>query len=120
MFETFGDQMRLVLLIARALWEEFGEGIDAHPGGVGNEAGDVNRAFQRAVRAIVDDVTQYGPDPAIMLAHLLRETAVRRLVEVGVRHEEADVLVSSEPKLGDAWIAYLALAPMSVIDDLKK
>jgi hypothetical protein len=47
MSEGFDDQLRLVLLISGALREEFGVAIDAHPGGVGNEAGDVNRAFRR-------------------------------------------------------------------------
>ena len=54
----------------------------------------------------------------MMLTLLLREAAVRRLVEVGVRAEQAKDLVSLEPRLGDAWLAYLALAPISVIDDL--
>jgi hypothetical protein len=27
-------------------------------------------------------------------------------------------LILSEPKLGDRWLAYLALAPPSIIDDL--
>jgi hypothetical protein len=118
--EKFDDQLRLVLLIAGALRDEFGEGIDAHPGGVGNEAGDVNRAFRTVVRVIVGDVTPGGADPAITLTQLLREVALRHLAELGVRPEQAEVLVSSEPKLGDAWLAYLALAPISVIDDLTK
>ena len=63
---------------------------------------------------------QEGDDSAIILTHLLREVAMRRLAEFGVRPEQAEVLVSSEPKLGDAWLAYLALAPISVIDDLIK
>jgi hypothetical protein len=108
------------LLSAGALRHEFGEAIDAHPGGVGNEAGDANRAFRTAVKVIVGDVTPDGSEPAIMLTHLLREAALRRLDELGVRPERADVLVSSEPKLGDSWPAYLALAPVSVIDDLGK
>ena len=58
------------------------------------------RAFRTALRVIVGDVTLDGADPAIILTHLLREAAVRRLVEVGVRPKEADVLASSEPKLG--------------------
>jgi hypothetical protein len=120
MSESIDDQLALVLLIARALRDEFGEAIDAHPGGIGNEAGDVNRAFRTAVRAIVGDFIADGDDPAIILTHLLREAAVRRLVEVGIRSNEADVLTSSEPKLGDAWLTYLALAPISVIDDLGK
>ena len=37
---------------------------------------------------------------------------------VGVSSEQSEILISSEPNLGNAWLAYLALAPMSVIDDL--
>jgi hypothetical protein len=37
---------------------------------------------------------------------------------VVVRIAEAEVLISSEPKLGKSWLSYLALAPVSVIDDL--
>jgi hypothetical protein len=39
-------------------------------------------------------------------------------MEHGVPPEKAEVLVSSEPRLGDPWFAYLALAPVTVIDDL--
>jgi hypothetical protein len=106
------------LLIAGALRDEFGQAIDAHPGGVGVEAGSVNRAFRTAVRVIVGDGTADGADLATSLTNLLRQTALRWLAELGVRPEQAEVLVSSEPKLGDAWLAYMALAPMSVIDDL--
>jgi hypothetical protein len=118
MSEWFDDQLRLVLLIAGALRDEFGQAIDAHPGGVGSEAGDVNRAFRTAVSVIVCDGTADGDAPAIILTNVLREAARRWLAELGVRPEQAEVLVSSEPKLGDAWLAYLALAPISVIDDL--
>jgi len=41
-------EFRLLLGIAGAFREEFGVGIDAHPGGEGNEAGVVNRAFRGA------------------------------------------------------------------------
>jgi hypothetical protein len=53
-----------------------------------------------------------------VLTHVLRQAALRRLMELGVRSEQAEVLVSSKPRLGDRWLAYLALAPVSVIDDL--
>ena len=60
MSESFDDKLRSVLLIAEALREEFGVSIDAHPGGEGNEAGVVNRAFRTAVRAIVGEVAPGG------------------------------------------------------------
>jgi hypothetical protein len=72
------------------------------------------------VRAIVGDVTSERADPAIIITDLLREAALRRLFELGVRPEQAQVLISSEPRLGDAWLTYLALAPNSVIGDLTK
>lgn len=41
------DRFEVVLAIAEALREEFGVGIDAHPGGERIEAGSVNRASGR-------------------------------------------------------------------------
>ena len=114
MSERFDDKLRSILVIAEALRAEFGVSIDAHPGGEGIEAGAVNRAFRVMVRVIVSE----ADDPAIIVTHLLRQAALRRLAEVGVRSEQAEVLVSSEPNLRDRWLAYLALAPRSVIDDL--
>jgi hypothetical protein len=118
MSESFDEKLRSVLLIAEALREEFGISVDAHPGGDGIEAGSVNRAFRAAARVIVGEVTREEDDPAIIRTHLLREVALRWLAELGVGPEHAEVLVCSEPNLGDSWLAYLALAPISVIDDL--
>jgi hypothetical protein len=53
-----------------------------------------------------------------VLTHVLRLAALRWLTELGVRPEQAEVVVSSEPRLGDRWLAYLVLAPGSVIEDL--
>jgi hypothetical protein len=58
------------------------------------------------------------PGPATVLTDVLRRVALRWLTELGVRHEEAESLISSEAKLGDRWLAYLAHSPVSVIDDL--
>ena len=107
-----------MLAIAQALREEFGVGIDAHPGGEAIEAGSVNRAFLAAARTIVGVVATEGDDPATVVTHLLRQAALRRLRDLGVRPEPAEVLIGSEPTLGDRWLAYLALAPAAVIDDL--
>ncbi len=120
MSKGFDDGLRMVLAIAEALREEFGVGIDAHPGGEGIEAGSVNRAFRAAARTIVAEVAQGHGDPATVLTHVLRLAAQRRLTELGVRPEQAEGLISSEPWLGDSWLAYLALAPVSVIDDLTR
>jgi hypothetical protein len=115
MSERFDDKLRSVLMIAEALREEFGVSIDAHPGGRGIEAGAVNRAFQVMATLIVAEVSN---DPTIILKQLLRKAALRRLAELGVRAEQAEALLCSEPNLGDSWLAYLALAPRSVSDDL--
>ncbi len=117
--KTFDDGLKTVLAIAQALREEFGVAIDAHPGGEGIEAGSVNRAFLVVARVIIAEVVSED-DPATVLTHVLRQAAMRRLAELGVRSEQAEVLVSSEPKLGDWWLGYLALAPVSVIKDLTK
>jgi hypothetical protein len=118
MADRFDVVLGMVLALAEALREEFGVAIDAHPGGEGIEAGSINRAFRAAARTIVASATTAGDDPATVLTHVLRQAALRRLAELGVRPEQAEVLVSSEPNLGDRWLAYLALAPGSVIDDL--
>ena len=118
MSDSFDDGLRLVLTIAEALREEFGVAIDAHPGGEGTEAGSINRALRVAARTIVADVTTEGDAPATLVTQLLRQAALRWMAELGVRSEQAEVLISSEPKLGDSWLAYLALAPSSVLDDL--
>jgi hypothetical protein len=78
----------------------------------------VNRAFQAAARTIIGVVSTEGDDPATVLTQVLRLAALGRLTQHGVQGEQAEVLVSSEPKLGDRWLAYLALALRSVIDDL--
>jgi hypothetical protein len=53
-----------------------------------------------------------------VLTHVLRLVALERLTELGVRTEQAAVLVSSEATLGAHWLAYLALAPGPVTDDV--
>jgi hypothetical protein len=118
MSETLDDKLRSVLVIAEALREEFGVSIDAHPGGDGIEAGVVNRAFQVIAKVFVAHVLTERDAPTIIVTHLLRDVALRWLAELGVRSEQAEVLICSEPNLGDSWLAYLALAPISVIDDL--
>jgi hypothetical protein len=118
MSQGLDDGLRIVLTIARALRDEFGVGIDAHPGGEGIEAGAVNSAFLAAATTIVAEVVTEGDDPATVVTHVLRQAALRWLAELGVRPEQAEVLVRYEPRLGDRWLAYLALAPGAVIDDL--
>jgi hypothetical protein len=71
-------------------------------------------------RRISAEVAPEDDDPATVLTHVLHQAALRRLAELGVRPEHAEVLVSSEPQFGDRWLAYLALAPSRVIDDLTR
>jgi hypothetical protein len=69
--------MICVLATAEPLRDEFGVGIDAHPGGEGTEAGSVNRAFQAAARTIVAEVATEGDDPATVVTHVLPQAALR-------------------------------------------
>jgi hypothetical protein len=115
---AWDHEFRIVLALAKALREEFGVGIDAHPGGIGSEAGVVNRAFRAVARVILGAATSPG-DPAAVLTWALWQTALRRLHELGVSGRQAEALLGMEASLGDRWLAYLALAPTTVIDDLK-
>jgi hypothetical protein len=118
MCQGFDDGFRLVLAVAEALRDEFGVEIDAHPGGETIEAGSINRVFCAIVRTIVANVATGSEDQATIVRDLLRQAALRRLTELGIQSDQAEVLVFSEPTLGDHWPAYLSLAPASVIEDL--
>lgn len=96
MTDRFDDGLRTVLAIAEALREEFGVGIDAHPGGERTEVGSVNRAFRVAARVIVGEVIPEGRDPTTILTNVLRQAALRWLAELGVRLEDAEVLLGTE------------------------
>lgn len=114
---TETPEFRTVLAIAEALRREFGVEIDAHPGGVGNEPGVVNRAYRAATGCILGTVSR-GDDVSTLLTWALRQAALRRLVEFGVDGTRAEGLLDEEPGFGDAWFAYLTLAPESVIEDV--
>ncbi len=114
MSEGLDDGFRLIVTIAEALRDEFGVEIDAHPGGEGIEAGEINRAFLTVAGMLVSPTARDECD----LTRLLHQVALRRLRELGVHAEVAEVLIASESRLGRRWLAYLALAPITVIDDL--
>jgi hypothetical protein len=78
----------------------------------------VNRAFLEAAKTIVGVAATEGDDPATVLTHVLRQAAMRRLTDLGVPPQQAAVLICSGSKLGNRWLVYLALSPVSVIDDL--
>ena len=105
--------------IAETMRSEFGDSIDAHPGGTASEAGAINRAFRTAAWVILKEAGSLEDEPGVQM-WVLRQVALHRLLEVGVIGTRADGLLDLEPGLGDAWLAYMALAPASVIDELMK
>ncbi len=111
-------EFHLILEIAGALRREFGVGIDAHPGGEGVEAGVVNRAFRAMAGVILGGIVTPGDDLTSLTTWALRQAALRRLVEHGVDAKDAAGLIDREPGLEDRWLAYLALASVSVVEDL--
>ncbi len=120
MFDAYGRtvEFSIVLGIAAALREEFGADVDAHPGGPGTEAGQVNRAYQVVARIAlkaIDPPRAYLPG---LVSWALRQAARRRFIEARLPGAVIEALLDAEPGLGDAWPAYLALAPPSVIRDL--
>jgi hypothetical protein len=121
--ERHGDEsclpeFSMVQEIAGAMRAEFGVAIDAHPGGVGVEAGAVNRAFRAAVEVILGGTISPIDDPDSVVTWILRRTALRRLEELGVSGPQAEALLVMEPTLGDRWLTYLALTSSSVIEDI--
>ena len=111
-------EVGLILGVAEALRAEFGVGIDAHPGGSGSKAGAVNLSFQVLARSILKPTVPSGEDGNAVLTWVLRRAALIRLAEVGVDGDVSATLVDSEPGLGDAWLAYLALASEVVLGNI--
>jgi hypothetical protein len=111
------DEARTIMAIAKALREEFGLSIDAHPGGLDSEAGVVNRAFRVVVRSLLARIGD-PEDVAIRADWVLRRLALARLMEHGVEGQRAEQWIDSEPELGDRWLTYVALAPQSVVVDV--
>jgi len=107
----------IIRLFAETMRAEFGDAIDAHPGGFGSEAGVVNRAFRTAAWVILTQAGSPGDGPGVQ-TWVMRQVALGRLHGLGVSGPPAEVLLDLEPDLGDAWLAYLTLAPATVIDDL--
>jgi hypothetical protein len=107
-----------IQMIADTMRAEFGDSIDAHPGGVGVEAGTMNRALRISAWVILVDAGNDGDDSSAVQGWVLREIALGRLYELGLIGPRAEGLLDQEPGLRDAWLAYIALAPQSVIDDL--
>lgn len=120
MFDAYGRTVEfgIVAGIAEAWREEFGADADAHPGGPGNEAGQVNRAYRAAARRIFRSIVPPRDDLPGVVARALRQAARRRLDGDRLPGPTIDAPLDAEPALGDAWPAYLALASPSVIRDL--
>ena len=90
--------------------------VDAHPGGPGSEAGQLNRAYRATARCLCREIA--GPETSGLATEALGLSAAKRLAATGLRGASAESLLNLEPQLGDAWAAYLALAPRTVIRDL--
>ena len=112
------SSFRAIEAIAEALREEFGVGIDAHPGGPASEAGQVNRTFVATARCLLRPIVPRGDEMSPVLGRVLRLVAERRLEASGVRGAAVGILLDLEPALGDSWYAYVALAPATVIGAL--
>ena len=67
---------------------------------------------------ILGTIVPTGEDVDDVVTCVLRRSALLRLGEVGVDGGRAAGLLDSEPGLGDAWLACVALAPASVLVDL--
>lgn len=52
------------------------------------------------------------------MTRALRRAALGRLAELGVVETLAESVLDADPDLGARWLAYLSLAPASVVDDL--
>ncbi len=120
LFDAYGRtaEFRIILGIAGAIRAEFGADVDAHPGGPGTEAGQVNRAYRAMARRIIRTIVPPREDLPGLVTWTLRQAARRRLIEARLPGPTIESLLDAEPRLGDAWPAYLALAPPSVIRDL--
>ena len=88
------------------------------PGGPGNEAGQVNRAYRVMARRIFGTIVPPREDLPGVVSWALRQAARRRFIEARLPGPVIEALLDAGPALGDAWPAYLALAPPSVIRDL--
>jgi hypothetical protein len=110
--------LEILKAIAGAMRAEFGAAIDAHPGGIGTESGVINRTLRISARVLLEVGVPKGHHQSNLLRRMLHLVAMERLDKLGVVGLPAEQLLDMEPSLGDAWLAYLALAPQSVIDDL--
>jgi hypothetical protein len=108
--------IHLVKRLAADWRAEFGADVDAHPGGPGSEAGQLNRAYRATARCLCREIA--GPETSGLATEALALSAAKRLAATGLRGASAESLLNFEPQLGDAWAAYLALAPWTVIRDL--
>lgn len=114
---NYRREFEVIRTIAETMRAGFGNSIDAHPGGTGSEAGAINQAFRLAASVILNEAGLLEDESGVR-TWVLRQVALGRLLEAGVIGAPADALLDLEPDLGDAWLAYVALATESVVVDL--
>ena len=67
---------------------------------------------------ILGTIVPIGEDLNDFVTFVLRRSALLHLGEIGVDGGRAAALLDSEPGLGDAWLAFVALAPEMMIGEL--
>src|SRR4051794_37576368 len=87
---------RLVLGIVEALRGEFGAEIDAHPGGVGVEAGVVNRLLRVVVSCTLRSKQTSDVDLPVVKTRVLRQTALLHLEQAGIIGPRANAVLNHE------------------------
>lgn len=95
-----GD-FEVIRSIGEMMRSEFGDSIDAHPGGTGSEAGAINRAFRMAAWVILGDDSP-GDATSARLTWTLRRMALDRLDGLGVSGPQAESMLAMEPCLATA------------------
>ena len=71
-----------------------------------------------AAWVILKEAGSLDHEPGVQM-WVLRQVALGRLQDLGMEVAEVERLLDLEPDLRDAWLAYLALAPATVIDDIR-
>jgi hypothetical protein len=95
------NEFQTTIEIAESLRAGFGTDIDAHPGGVTVEAGQVNSTLNIAANCILKAIVADESELRGWLTWVMRRAAESRLAAAGVSGEVAASLVDLESGLGD-------------------